>query len=231
MAHGLRRRVTYANVTSTLALLAAVGGTGDAAKKIDTVDIRDGAVKTAKIHDGAVTGDKVKDGSLRARDFRQGDLPAGPQGVPGLPGASGLPGKDGLPGTAGLPGKDGSARAYAMISPANGLDYDATKTWRFTGAAPTHPLTGATTGRWCLTVDPASGIDPATANAVVGLEAADSSTNAGAYVVFLNKDNTGEGGCAADQFAVETYKLVSGSTGQPATLQPDNTIGFSIIVA
>lgn len=57
--------------------------------------IEDGQVKRGDLAEASVTSAKVKDGSLLIRDFRRGQLPAGPQGPQGpagLPGATGAPG-------------------------------------------------------------------------------------------------------------------------------------------
>lgn len=63
-----------ANVTSVLALVVALGGTGYAASSL------------AK---DSVTSKQVKNGSLKAKDFRAGQLPAGPAGAVGPAGAAG----------------------------------------------------------------------------------------------------------------------------------------------
>jgi Collagen triple helix repeat (20 copies) len=72
------------------------------AKKIAT-----NAVSGAKIAKDAVTGAKVKDGSLLAADFEVGQLPAGPQGPKGDPGAQGPKGDPGAQGPKGDPGAQG----------------------------------------------------------------------------------------------------------------------------
>ena len=61
------RRISYANVTSTLALCFALAGTSYAAVTI--------------------TGKDVKNASLKGKDFAPGQLPAGPQGPQGPAGA------------------------------------------------------------------------------------------------------------------------------------------------
>ncbi|WP_148613713.1 hypothetical protein [Nocardioides rubriscoriae] len=54
----------YAAVTSTLALVVALGGTSYAAVRIGTKDLRDNAVTSVKIKNGAVTGADVKESTL-----------------------------------------------------------------------------------------------------------------------------------------------------------------------
>ena len=54
----------YATVTSTFALIIALGGgTAYAAELITSKDIKDGAVKRADIHKGAINSAKVADGT------------------------------------------------------------------------------------------------------------------------------------------------------------------------
>jgi hypothetical protein len=53
------------------------------------------SVGTRELKDDAVVGAKVKDGSLLAKDFKHGQLPAGPQGAQGPQGPQGPQGKQG----------------------------------------------------------------------------------------------------------------------------------------
>ena len=76
----------YAVVTSTLALVVALGGVGYAAATLPR-----NSVGSAQLQKGAVTSSDVEDGALRAKDFRAGQLPtgpAGPQGPQGVPGTA-----------------------------------------------------------------------------------------------------------------------------------------------
>lgn len=78
----------YANVTATLALIVALGGTSYAAinlpaNSVGSRQIKPRAVAGSDLRANAVTSAKIRNGSLRARDFRAGQLPAGPQGPPG----------------------------------------------------------------------------------------------------------------------------------------------------
>jgi hypothetical protein len=86
-------RGRYANVTSTLALVIALGGTSYAA-----ITLPRNSVGNKQIRSDAVTSGKVKNRSLLARDFKRGQLPAGPRGLKGDPGAPGTPGAPGAPG-------------------------------------------------------------------------------------------------------------------------------------
>ena len=96
----LRTRLSYANVTASLALFIALGGTSYAAVKITGSDVKDGSLTSAD----------VKNRSLRAKDFRAGQLPAGARGEPGGkgdPGARGEPGGKGDQGSRGTEGPPG----------------------------------------------------------------------------------------------------------------------------
>src|SRR4051812_21761868 len=86
MLDRLKDKLTYANVTATIALFVALGGTSYAALRLPR-----NSVGSAQIRTGAVHSSEVRDRSLRLRDIavaarsalsgRQG--PAGPQGPPG----------------------------------------------------------------------------------------------------------------------------------------------------
>ncbi|CAB4882534.1 unannotated protein [freshwater metagenome] len=76
MPRRIRSRLTYANLTATLALFIALGGVSYAAVKLPA-----NSVGTAQIKSNAVTGAKVKNKSLTAADFN-GSV-QGPQGLPG----------------------------------------------------------------------------------------------------------------------------------------------------
>jgi hypothetical protein len=61
MIHQVARRLTYANVMSSIAVFAALGtGSAVAAGQIGTGGIRDAAITTAKLHAGAVTSAKIR---------------------------------------------------------------------------------------------------------------------------------------------------------------------------
>jgi hypothetical protein len=73
----LRSRLSYANVTATLALFLALGGGAYAAAKLPA-----NSVGPEQLQSDAVSSPKVLDGSLLSKDFKAGELPAG--GVSGL---------------------------------------------------------------------------------------------------------------------------------------------------
>jgi hypothetical protein len=85
----VRKRLTYANVMSSLAVFLVLGGatafaaTQLAKNSVGSKQLKKNAVTAAKIKKDAVTGAKVKPGSLSASDFAAGQLPAGPQGAVG----------------------------------------------------------------------------------------------------------------------------------------------------
>lgn len=78
----------YANVTATMALIVALGGTSYAAitlpaNSVGSRQLKNDAVTSAKLRANAVTSKAVSNGSLRAQDFKAGQLPAGPAGPAG----------------------------------------------------------------------------------------------------------------------------------------------------
>src|SRR3984957_13457111 len=77
----IRRRVTYANVASTLALAIAVsGGTAYAASHLIT---------GKQIAKSTITSANIKSHSLLASNFKNGQIPAGAKGPMGPQGAAG----------------------------------------------------------------------------------------------------------------------------------------------
>ncbi len=99
----------FANVTSVMALVVALGGTSYAAialprNSVGTAQLRANAVTSAKLRANAVTSAKIKNGTLLARDFKAGQLPAGERGAPGAGGPAGPAGPAGAPGPQGRPG-------------------------------------------------------------------------------------------------------------------------------
>lgn len=141
-------RPTYANVVSSLALFAALGGTSYAA-----VELSRNSVGAEHIKSGAVRSSEIKNRSIRQTDLHPtargvtkarmaqvvepivqntmtteevlGKLSAavegdqGPQGLKGDPGANGAQGPQGVTGAQGPVGPRGSALAFAHVN-ANG---------------------------------------------------------------------------------------------------------------
>src|SRR3954468_3850498 len=86
----LRQQLSYANVTATLALFIALGGTSYAAmtlprNSVGSTQIRTGAVHSSEIAKKAV---KLRDIATSARSSLRGKTgpvgPAGPQGAPAI---------------------------------------------------------------------------------------------------------------------------------------------------
>src|SRR2546423_10995149 len=96
------RRVSPAMVVASVALLAALAGTGYAAGILPA-----GSVGTPQLKNDAVVSAKVKNHSLLAVDFRSGQLPAGGQGPPGPAGPAGAQGPAGPAGPTGPAGSQG----------------------------------------------------------------------------------------------------------------------------
>lgn len=70
MADGLRtKRLTYANVTATLALVIAVTGTAVAANTIRSSDVANGSLKGIDVHAGTLTGKHVNGNSIPLGDL------------------------------------------------------------------------------------------------------------------------------------------------------------------
>jgi hypothetical protein len=130
MLQGIRRRLSFANVTSMLALTIALGGTSYAAvtlprNSVTSRQIKRGTIVGSDIHANAITSAKVKDRSLKAIDFAAGQLPAGPKGDTGAQGLQGPKGDTGAFGqatvqstTAAVDLADGTKASYDAFCPA-----------------------------------------------------------------------------------------------------------------
>jgi hypothetical protein len=93
----LRDRMTYANVTATLALFVALGGTSYAVSQlprnsVGSAQIRSSAVGTSELRKSAVRSRAIRDGSVALQDISKGAQSAlraakgdpGPQGPAGV---------------------------------------------------------------------------------------------------------------------------------------------------
>jgi hypothetical protein len=97
MSSKLRSRLSFANVTSVLALFIALGGTGYAAitlpaNSVGSKQIRGKAVGTSELRRGAVRSSDIRDRSVRLRDISTSARTSlrGQTGPQGPPGASGV---------------------------------------------------------------------------------------------------------------------------------------------
>jgi len=81
---GVRKYLTFANVTAVLALFIALGGPSYAAKQMSK-----NSVGTKQLRKNAGTSPKVKDHTLQASDFKAGTLLIGPAGPAGPQGPAG----------------------------------------------------------------------------------------------------------------------------------------------
>jgi hypothetical protein len=95
----MRDRLSYANVTATLALFVALGGSSYAALKLPTNSVgakqlKSGSVGAKELKKGSVRSKQVSDKSLGLVDFKVSERskligPQGPSGVAGRPGSAG----------------------------------------------------------------------------------------------------------------------------------------------
>ena len=99
--NGIFSNGRYANVTATMALVVALGGSAYAANTIRSSDIKNGQVKGVDLANNAVTSGKVRNGTLLSKDFKSGQIPAGPRGATGRTGATGATGANGPKGDTG----------------------------------------------------------------------------------------------------------------------------------
>jgi len=102
----IRKRLTYANVMSSIAVFFVLGG----AAAFAATQLPKNSVGTKQLKKNSVTSAKVKNGSLLGADFKAGQLPAGPAGPAGPKGETG---PQGSPGT---------ARGYARVASDGKID-------------------------------------------------------------------------------------------------------------
>jgi hypothetical protein len=77
MGGWLKRRLTYANVTATLALVVALAGTSYAALRVGSRQIVDNSVRSADLRNNSVTGRDVRNRSLSGRDIKSKSIGPG----------------------------------------------------------------------------------------------------------------------------------------------------------
>ena len=77
----LRRKLTYANVVSSLCLFVLLGGSAYAAAKITGKNVKNGSLTGRDVKNNSLTGKDVK--RLGPGDFKAGALPKGPRGPAG----------------------------------------------------------------------------------------------------------------------------------------------------
>lgn len=106
--HRIRRRLTYANVMSSIAVFIVLGGAAFAAVKLPK-----NSVGTKQIKKNAVIGSKVKDGSLTGADINASTLGT----VPSATNAGHASSADTATNASKLAGKDPSAFASAEVEP------------------------------------------------------------------------------------------------------------------
>jgi hypothetical protein len=212
----MRRHLTYSNVTATLALFVALGGSSYAALKLPK---------------NSVTTVQVKNRSLLAKDFKKGQLKRGSRGLQGPAGAigatgfagpsgaAGAAGADGAPGSPGLPGADGSARAYAAVS-SQGTVLPGSK--GITSAN----ITALAFGEYCIT-----GLSCTPRVAIVQPDVLSNDMNDD-VVAEVQTPNDGTGGCpGSDQIYVRIANIeVDGNQGSEHLVRIGTPHGFYIEV-
>jgi hypothetical protein len=94
MGAKFRARLTFANVVSVMALFIAIGGSSYAAISVTGKNVKNSSLTGKDVKNNSLTGKDVKslasgdvkNFSLLSKDFKPGQLPAGPRGAQGAPG-------------------------------------------------------------------------------------------------------------------------------------------------
>ena len=118
-----RSRLTFANVSSTIALFVALGGTATATVLITGKNVKDATLTGKDLKNNSVGSVDIKDGDLVAADFKGGRLPAGLAGPKGDPGVKGDQGPKGDPGVKGDQGARGPAGDVGTVRPVAGNEF------------------------------------------------------------------------------------------------------------
>lgn len=235
MRSGIRTYLNYGNVTATMALMIALGGTSYAA-----ITLPKNSVGTHQLRNNSVTTAKVRNNSLLREDFKKGQLagmagpagPAGPHGPVGPAGPAGPAGATGSDGPAGAQGPQGeqgpqgdpgeAARAYAFVS---GLACAGA-----TGACPTTraknitAVRRASAGVYCITaVDATDPIDPTTALAMAGVDFQQTTSPEGNATAMSSSSASG---CAATEFKVVTQRIST----ETASASNANNVSFWVAI-
>jgi hypothetical protein len=144
----MRKRITYANVVATLALVFAMSGGALAANHYLISSTKQLSPKVFKALKGK-TGATGKSGASGA---------TGATGATGAAGATGPQGLAGAKGDPGTPGANGTARAFGVMASTGSMV-----------AAKTKNLTASKigTGVYCLTPSAASGVNAETVQPIV----------------------------------------------------------------
>jgi Collagen triple helix repeat (20 copies) len=127
----LRSRISFANVTSLMALFVALGGGAYAATVLEPDTVGPKHLKR-----GAVTSAKVRNETLRMADMRPGVKAA----LKGAPGATGLPGPTGPKGDPGAQGPQGIQGQQGIPGPVDVEVFKGTFSTTVDTAAPGTPF-------------------------------------------------------------------------------------------
>ena len=148
----LLSHLTYANVVSTICLFVVLSGTAYAAATLPS-----NSVGPAQLKANAVNSAKVQDGALLRKDFRAGQLLAGPRGPVGRQGPAGSAGTIGAQGPAGQQGPQGTQGLTGAPGPQGPIGgFDISKIIYVTGpttSAPSVPGLGVGIAATCPTGD------------------------------------------------------------------------------
>ena len=181
----IRKRLTYANVISTLALVLVVGGgSAVAASQFGKETIGANALKKESIGPGKL--------NKAAKNALVG--PAGPKGSLGPVGPAGPAGSAGPAGPA---GPAGSARAFGLVKGLEGLDPARSKN---------ASVRRVEKGLYCVT--PGAGIDPSTAILLVSSDY-QGPVGSKANVQYRSKSAV----CTANELEVKTWDDGTSSDG------------------
>ena len=221
----MRRRPSPSLLVAIAAVVIASTGTAVAATVITSSQIKDGTIQLSDLSAKAKKGLQGKTGAQGPAGpaGAQGNGAAAPlQGPAGATGARGPAGPAGEQGPAGAAGAAGTARAYGRIF-ADTVTFDPSFTKNL--IAVTHVATGV----YCITPDPAAGIDVTSTPAVATIDWDNTADPEGTASVMLRDPDT----CGGGQFAVSTERSFLRETATGDTIldaDDSDTVSFTILI-
>lgn len=237
MRSRITRRLSYANVVATLALVFALSGGALAASHYlinSTKQINPAVLRALRGRTGPA-GPKGAPGTPGAQGPRGSTGPSGPAGTTGPAGQSGAQGPQGPPGNASV--AYGDADAYADVEPPcegcgelpegfTPLVAARSKNVALPADSNAYGVVDKPPGTWCFILE--GGVEPGTATVVVSALRTEDERNSDVSAEWV----PGAPDCAASQIEIRTFagKVKEESKEDDVVMEPAYAVSFSFAV-